>query len=160
MTIEYKYNNMGFTFFNVIKNYTLSNSNVKGLEAYFFFEVNSSGKHNCTPDNITYNKDFGGMQEIYSLTSMRETLLHALDQGLLDVKPDRRWEVSAFQFYMGDLIRAVPEAKKYPPEDRFNVSCKWDKIRESVSLKQYGLHQIYVTAGEICTLSYQNKDII
>lgn len=31
MTIEYKYNNIGFTFFNVIKNYTLSNTHAKGL---------------------------------------------------------------------------------------------------------------------------------
>lgn len=39
MNIKYNYKNIQLPFLNAIKNYTLSNNQVKGLEAFFFFEV-------------------------------------------------------------------------------------------------------------------------
>lgn len=132
-------------FVNAVKNYTLANNQVKGLEAFFFFEVENKTT-NCTPDKINFNEnDYGGVQEIYSLSSMREALKYAYSLGLADVKLDKKWEVPSFQLYMGDLANAVSYAANFPADDPFTVECTWDK--KDILLTAYDAHEIYATVG-------------
>lgn len=39
LQIKYNYKNVNINLLNAVKNYTLANSQLKGLEAFFFFEV-------------------------------------------------------------------------------------------------------------------------
>ena len=138
LNIDYSYRNLHLSFLNAVKNYTLANNQVKGLEAFFFFEVENKTK-NCTPDRIMFNEnDYGGVQEIYSLSSFGEALKYALSLGLADVTLDKKWEVPSFQFYMGDLANAVNYAANFPADDNFSVECKWDK--GNVTLSAYDFH--------------------
>lgn len=69
--INYSYRNIAMNFVNAVKNYTLVNNQAKGLEAFFLFELENKTT-NCTPDKITFNQnDYGGVQEIYSLSTLR-----------------------------------------------------------------------------------------
>mgnify|MGYP001226986020 CR=1 FL=1 len=68
------YRNIKVNFLNVIKNYTLSHNQVKGLEAFFFFEVENKTT-NCTPEKfIIDSSKYGGVQEIYALTLFKDAL--------------------------------------------------------------------------------------
>lgn len=49
-----------------------------------------------------------GSQELYSLAVFEETLRLALNNGLMDVTLDNKWDVPAFQLYMGDLSDSIP----------------------------------------------------
>lgn len=141
LNISYSYKNININFINAVKNYTLANNDVKGLEAFFFFEVENK-TFNCTPDRITFNqKDYGGLQEIYSISSWREAYKYALELGLADVKLGKQWEVPSFQFYMGDLSNAVSFAEKVPADDPFEVECKWMRTsKDNVKLVAYADH--------------------
>ena len=52
--IKYSYKNININFLNAVKNYTLSNNQVKGLEVFFFFEVENKTT-TCTPDKIKFD---------------------------------------------------------------------------------------------------------
>ena len=56
------------------------------------------------------------MQEWYSMSTLSETFKYALAQGLYNVNLDKNWEVTAFQFYMGDLSNFMSAANKYQPD--------------------------------------------
>lgn len=62
-----------------------------------------------------------GSQELYSLAVFEETLRLALNNGLMDVTLDNKWDVPAFQLYMGDLSDSIPQARNYVPDDPFTV---------------------------------------
>jgi hypothetical protein len=135
INITYKYKNISLLFLNVVKNHSLSLDATKGLEAHFFWEVDSR-TFNCASSTYKYAGS-GGALEWYSIASMKEALFAALEQGLLSTKLDRSFEVQEFQFYMGDLGNFVDEANNYPANETFNVSCYWDNNKEGVLFRAH-----------------------
>ena len=58
---------------------------------------------------MEFNSSYGGVQELISYSSMGEVWRYAVTQsGILNATIDRLWDVTNFQFYMGDLASVVP----------------------------------------------------
>lgn len=74
-------------------------------------------------------KEYGGLQEMYTLNSVRAMVKEAISKGLFDVTVDKSWEVPGFQFFMGDLGNSVAYANYAPSADPFVVNCKCDRNR-------------------------------
>lgn len=126
LQIKYSYKNVNINLLNAVKNYTLANNQLKGLEVFFFFEVENKTTK-CTPEKIVIDqKEHGGIQEIYAISVFEEALREAAAQGLLTSKLDKKWEAPAFQFYMGDLANSIEYASRFAADDPFAVECKWD----------------------------------
>ena len=53
------------------------------------------------------------------MSVLKESLLEAANAGLFNVKLDKKWEVPAFQFYMGDLANTVAYAGNFAADDPF-----------------------------------------
>lgn len=113
----------------------------------------------CSETNITFSETEGGLQEVFSLAQVRNSLIFALEQGLGDVTVDKKWEVSAFQFYMGDLGNMFPAAYDYKPDDPFILECKWDRNASDVTMDIHDVHEAYFSFDEICTAKYNGKEL-
>lgn len=89
MNINYKYNNISFDFLNAAKNYSLHFTQDKGLEAFFFFELENNTKQ-CEEKTISFDQSVrGGLQELYSITSLENVFNYALKEGMFDVTVDK-----------------------------------------------------------------------
>lgn len=66
-----------------------------------------------------------GVQEWYSLKSLKAAFITALGKGLFTVKLDKKWEGQAFQFYIGDLANGVPFGNNFASDLPIEVNCKW-----------------------------------
>ena len=82
--INYTYAGISFNYLNVVKEYTLLEPKDKGLTAKFFLELDGHTT-DCTPDKIVFNKDYGGLQEVYSISAIANTFKYAVEKGLYDV---------------------------------------------------------------------------
>jgi hypothetical protein len=76
-------------------------------------------------------QSYGGLQEVYSIGLFRDTFRCALQRGYADRRLDRTYEVSQFQFYIGDLASFVDYANTLPAIDRFEVICTFIASRSS-----------------------------
>jgi len=56
---------------------------------------------------------------------IKSTARYALSKGLFDVILSKEeWQSRAFQFYVGDLIEAIPSLKSVPPTTKVTGKCK------------------------------------
>ena len=112
---------------------------------------------------VDFDEDqYGGLQELYTMSSVRSMFKEAITKGLFDITLDRNWEVPGFQFYMGDLGNFIPYANFLPSIDTFTVRCNYNASRAAKSLKilRYEVHDLYVGVPLTCTVVYQNNDVL
>lgn len=72
---------------------------------------------------------------------------------------DKKWQVPAFQFYMGDLSNVFSAAYDYKPDDPFDLDCKWDQNASNINMYLHDVHDLYVTFGQVCIAHYNGKDL-
>lgn len=143
-SISYRYKNITYEFNNLFKNYTLHNDTAKGLQVFFLFELDGHTT-DCTGDLIDFSYG-GGVQEWYSLTTLLNVWKYSLTLGILNVKLDKKWEVTAFQFYAGDLANSIPFLNQFNAELPIEITCKWTANSNETRLRVVGHDQIMAEA--------------
>ena len=62
---------------------------------------------------------------------------------------------------MGDLGNFVPYANNAAANDKFGVTCKFNRSRlDELRIMRYDEHQIYTSVPESCIVHYAGKDIL
>lgn len=68
---------------------------------------------------------YGGHQSYMNIALLKETARYALHNGFFDVILSQQdWQSRAFQFYVGDLVEAIPVLKTLPPMTKVTGKCK------------------------------------
>lgn len=126
LNFNYTYGNLTQNYNNAVKDFNLSNSDEKGLLIEFFLEIENF-TNNCTQDTIVFDeKEYGGIQELISMSTLSEAFRGFLENGGFNVDLDQKWNVDTFQFYMGDLANFVSQANQFMADEPFYASCRWD----------------------------------
>ena len=74
------------------------------------------------PKNYYY-KDYGGNVEYFTMESVSFITIQAINRGLFDIDLDQGWESDCFQFYMGALANAVPNASQNHASQPIDIEC-------------------------------------
>lgn len=113
LNFNYTFGNLTQNYINAVKDFNLSDSDQKGLAIQFFLEIENF-TNNCTENALIFDeKEYGGIQELISMSTLSEAFRSFLTNGGFNVNLDQKWDVDTFQFYMGDLANFVPQANQF-----------------------------------------------
>lgn len=122
-SVEYKYGNITLNYVNAIREFKVNNDKTQGLEVFLLFGF-EDGPQQCIELPKEFDEEsYGGVQEIISMGQVKATVQRAAAMGLFNQVLDKRYEVTNFQFFIGDLGNFVDYANKLPAHDPFTISC-------------------------------------
>ena len=68
----------------------------------------------CTsdiPDDPFDFNYYGGLQTIFHIDVIRQTVQYIIDKNWLNIDLDSSWNTNSFQFYAGDLFDVIPKVR-------------------------------------------------